>query len=58
MQFAYVPHILPLIAACIVALGVAGYAWSRRGVSGASTLAFLGWQLAIGRSVMPWKSGC
>ena len=46
MQFAYVPHILPLIAACIVALGVAGYAWSRRGVSGASTLAFLG--LAVG----------
>ena len=46
MQFAYVPHILPLIAAGIVALGVAGYAWSRRGISGASTLAFLA--LAVG----------
>lgn len=47
MQFEYSPYILPLCAAALVSVIVAGYAWTRRTTPSAQSLAFLALTIAV-----------
>ncbi|MCA1900020.1 MAG: PAS domain S-box protein [Chloroflexi bacterium] len=42
MSFAYTPYILPLIAAAVVSVFIAVYAWARRSTAGALELSLMG----------------